>query len=136
MSISLCTFDSSCRSANDKENVDVAIAAERARHANAKNDTRGSGPVRGQDTTPIVHECTFAGFMKCNLTVLRGTEGAVELQRWFEKTESAFGISECAEGNVGIKSVLILFGVNMFLLKLMLLRGINTAGEVQRKYSK
>ncbi|GJZ63663.1 putative reverse transcriptase domain-containing protein [Tanacetum coccineum] len=25
-------------------------------------------------------------------------EGAVELQRWFEKTESVFGISECAEG--------------------------------------
>ncbi|GJY41726.1 hypothetical protein Tco_0428996 [Tanacetum coccineum] len=118
-----------------KENVDAAIAVERARHANAGNDARGSGPVRGQDTTPIVHECTFAGFMKCNPTVLRGTEGAVELQRWFEKTESAFGISEC-EGNVGIKSVLILFGVNMFLLKLMLLRGINTAGEVQRKYSK
>nr|GEV04019.1 putative reverse transcriptase domain-containing protein [Tanacetum cinerariifolium] len=26
------------------------------------------------------------------------TEGAVELQRWFEKTEMDFGISECAEG--------------------------------------
>nr|GFC07589.1 hypothetical protein [Tanacetum cinerariifolium] len=26
------------------------------------------------------------------------TEGAVELQRWFEKTESVFRISECAEG--------------------------------------
>nr|GFC16245.1 putative reverse transcriptase domain-containing protein [Tanacetum cinerariifolium] len=25
-------------------------------------------------------------------------EGAVELQRWFEKTESVFEISECAEG--------------------------------------
>ncbi|GJT03187.1 putative reverse transcriptase domain-containing protein [Tanacetum coccineum] len=53
-----------------KESVDAAIAAERARYANAVNDARGSGPARG----------------------------AVELQRGFEKTESVFGISECAEG--------------------------------------
>ncbi|GJZ29179.1 hypothetical protein Tco_0573826 [Tanacetum coccineum] len=36
--------------------------------------------------------------MKCNPTVFRGIEGAIELRRWFEKTESIFGISECAEG--------------------------------------
>ncbi|GJX61080.1 putative reverse transcriptase domain-containing protein [Tanacetum coccineum] len=52
------------------ESVDAAITVERARHANAGNDARGSGIVRG----------------------------AVELQRLFEKTESVFGISECAEG--------------------------------------
>nr|GEW92811.1 putative reverse transcriptase domain-containing protein [Tanacetum cinerariifolium] len=34
------------------KSVDVAIATERARHANAGNDARGSGPVRGQDTAP------------------------------------------------------------------------------------
>ncbi|GJU15041.1 hypothetical protein Tco_1143007 [Tanacetum coccineum] len=71
-----------------KESVDAAIAAERARHANAGNDARGSGLVRGQDVIPIVCECTFAGFMKCNPTVFRGTKGAVELRRWFEKTGS------------------------------------------------
>ncbi|GKB28523.1 putative reverse transcriptase domain-containing protein [Tanacetum coccineum] len=81
-----------------KENVDAAIAAERARHANAGNDARESGPVRGQDAVHAVHECTFAGFMKCNPTTYRGTEGAIELRRWFEKTESIFGINECAEG--------------------------------------
>ncbi|GJS41279.1 hypothetical protein Tco_0566322 [Tanacetum coccineum] len=75
-----------------KESVDAAIAAERARHANTGNDARGSGPVRGQDTAPVVRECTFAGYMKCNPTVFRGVEGAVELQRWFEKTESVFEI--------------------------------------------
>ncbi|GKE26608.1 hypothetical protein Tco_1441992, partial [Tanacetum coccineum] len=46
-----------------KESVDVAIVAERVRHANSRNDTRGSGPVRGQDVAPVVRECTFAGFM-------------------------------------------------------------------------
>ncbi|GJT95592.1 hypothetical protein Tco_1091110 [Tanacetum coccineum] len=53
-----------------KESVDAAIAAERASQANVRNDTSGSGPVRG----------------------------AVELRTWFEKTESVFEISECAEG--------------------------------------
>ncbi|GKA39843.1 hypothetical protein Tco_0732436 [Tanacetum coccineum] len=67
-------------------------------NSNAGNDARGSGPVRGQDATPVVCECTFAGFMKYNPTAFHGTEGAVELQRWFEKTESVFRISECVEG--------------------------------------
>ncbi|GJR65787.1 putative reverse transcriptase domain-containing protein [Tanacetum coccineum] len=81
-----------------KESVDATIAAERARQANVKNDASGSGPVRGQDTTPVVRECTFDGFMKCNLAVFRGVEGAIKLRRWFEKTESVFETSECAEG--------------------------------------
>ncbi|GKD21000.1 hypothetical protein Tco_1222703 [Tanacetum coccineum] len=75
-----------------KEIVDAAIVAEWARHANAGNDVRGSGPVRGQDATHVVREYTFVGFMKSNPTVFHGVKGAVELQRWFKKT------SECAEG--------------------------------------
>ncbi|GJW09692.1 putative reverse transcriptase domain-containing protein [Tanacetum coccineum] len=78
--------------------VDAAIAAERARQANVKNDASRSGPVRGQDTVHGVRECTFPGFIKCNPTVFRGVKGAVELRRWFEKTESVFKISECTEG--------------------------------------
>ncbi|GKE69925.1 hypothetical protein Tco_1527997, partial [Tanacetum coccineum] len=81
-----------------KESVDVAIAAERARQSNVRNDASGYGPVRGQDTAPDVRECTFAGFMKCNPTIFHGVEGAVKLRRWFKKTESVFEISECAEG--------------------------------------
>nr|GEZ02544.1 putative reverse transcriptase domain-containing protein [Tanacetum cinerariifolium] len=81
-----------------KDNVDAAIAAERARQANVRNEASGSGPARGQDAAPAARECTFAGFMKCNPTAFHGTEGAVELLRWFEKTKSIFGISECAEG--------------------------------------
>ncbi|GKD29083.1 hypothetical protein Tco_1239861 [Tanacetum coccineum] len=53
---------------------------------------------KGQDATPTARECTFAGFMKCNPTAFHGTEGAVELLRWFKKTKSVFGINECAEG--------------------------------------
>ncbi|GKE56173.1 putative reverse transcriptase domain-containing protein, partial [Tanacetum coccineum] len=80
------------------ENVDAAIATERARHVNAGNDTRGSRPARGQDVAPAARECTFVGFMKCNPTAFRGIEGAVELLRWFKKTESVFRISDYAEG--------------------------------------
>ncbi|GJS67982.1 putative reverse transcriptase domain-containing protein [Tanacetum coccineum] len=81
-----------------KESVDATIAAEQARQANVRNDASGSGPVKGQDTAPVVRECTFVGFMKCNPAVFHGVEGVVKLRRWFEKTESVFEISECAEG--------------------------------------
>nr|GEV94221.1 reverse transcriptase domain-containing protein [Tanacetum cinerariifolium] len=70
---------------------------KRARHANAGNDARGSGLVRGQDAARVVRECNFARFMKCNPTAFHDTKGVVELQRWFEKTKSVFGISECVE---------------------------------------
>ncbi|GJX26541.1 putative reverse transcriptase domain-containing protein [Tanacetum coccineum] len=79
-----------------KESIDAAIAAERARQANAGNNASGSGQARGQAAV-VVRECTFAGFMKCIPDNFCGTEGAVELRRWFEKTEMIFGISECAE---------------------------------------
>nr|GFB66171.1 hypothetical protein [Tanacetum cinerariifolium] len=59
-------------------------------------EARGSGPVRGQEVIPVVHECTSAGLMKCNPTVFHGTKEDVELRRWFKKTESVFRISECA----------------------------------------
>ncbi|GJW09018.1 hypothetical protein Tco_1571441 [Tanacetum coccineum] len=81
-----------------KESVDAANAAGQTRQANVRNDASGSGPVRGRDTTRAICECTFAGFMKCNPVVLHRVEGAVELRRWFKKTESVFKISECAEG--------------------------------------
>ncbi|GJR69273.1 putative reverse transcriptase domain-containing protein [Tanacetum coccineum] len=81
-----------------KESVNAAITAERARHANAGNKARGSRQVRGQYAAPAIRECTFAGFMKCNHAAFHGTEGAVELRRWFEKTESVLGISKCSEG--------------------------------------
>nr|GFA28184.1 hypothetical protein [Tanacetum cinerariifolium] len=52
-----------------KDSVDAAIAAERARQVNVKNDASGSGPVRSQDAVATICECTFAGFMKCNPAV-------------------------------------------------------------------
>nr|GFD00100.1 putative reverse transcriptase domain-containing protein [Tanacetum cinerariifolium] len=51
---------------------------------------------RGQDIAHAARECTFAEFIKCNPTAFHGTEATVELLRWFKKTKSVFGISECA----------------------------------------
>ncbi|GKB34547.1 putative reverse transcriptase domain-containing protein [Tanacetum coccineum] len=83
---------------NIGESVDATIFAERARHAKARNDVRGSGLVWSQDAALVVRECTFTGFMKCNPIIFCYTEGAVKLRRCFKKTESVFRISECAEG--------------------------------------
>nr|GEY50448.1 putative reverse transcriptase domain-containing protein [Tanacetum cinerariifolium] len=80
------------------EAINVPIEDEKSKAGKVRNDASGFGPVRGQDAAPAVRECTFAGFMKCNPAVFCGVEGTVKLRRWFEKTESVFEISECAEG--------------------------------------
>ncbi|GJX45562.1 putative reverse transcriptase domain-containing protein [Tanacetum coccineum] len=79
------------------EAINVLIEDEKS-PLSEPNDASGSGPIRGRDTALAVRECTFAGFMKCNPVTFYGIEGAVELQKWFEKTENIFEISECAEG--------------------------------------
>ncbi|GKC24638.1 putative reverse transcriptase domain-containing protein [Tanacetum coccineum] len=80
------------------ESVDAAIAAERARQANVRNDDSGSGPVRGQDIAPVVCKFTFARFMKSNHAVFLSVEGAVKLRRWtryghFEFQVMSFGLT-------------------------------------------
>ncbi|GKA89133.1 putative reverse transcriptase domain-containing protein [Tanacetum coccineum] len=80
------------------QRVNAVVEAERARQVNAGGQGSNASGTRGQGGAPAVRECTFAGFRKCNPTVFHGHEGAVELRRWFEKTEMVFGISECAEG--------------------------------------
>ncbi|GJY56294.1 putative reverse transcriptase domain-containing protein [Tanacetum coccineum] len=64
-----------------KESVDVAIAAERERKANVRNDASGSGPVRG----------------------------AVKLRRWFKKTQSVFEISKYAEGKKRFNELALMY---------------------------
>ncbi|GJQ97314.1 retrovirus-related pol polyprotein from transposon TNT 1-94 [Tanacetum coccineum] len=79
------------------ERVNAAVEAERERQVNARGQGNNANEAGGQGGAPAVRECTFLGFMKCNPTVFHGHEGAVELSRWFEKTEMVFRISECAE---------------------------------------
>ncbi|GJT83459.1 reverse transcriptase domain-containing protein [Tanacetum coccineum] len=41
----------------------------------------------------------YKGFMSCQPSYFNGTEGAVGLIRWFERTESVFSRSHCTEEN-------------------------------------
>nr|GEV25428.1 hypothetical protein [Tanacetum cinerariifolium] len=72
-------------------------------HRKVKSLAQGQGSnangTGGQDRAPLVYECTFSSFMKCNPTPFHGKEGAIELCRWFEKFEMVFSISECPERN-------------------------------------
>ncbi|GJU78756.1 putative reverse transcriptase domain-containing protein [Tanacetum coccineum] len=83
---------------HQRPQVPNLVTLKRERQANARR--QGNNEAGGQGGAPAARECTFSGFMKCNPTVFHGqaeNEGAVELIRWFEKTEMVFGISECAE---------------------------------------
>ncbi|GJS41393.1 hypothetical protein Tco_0566436 [Tanacetum coccineum] len=80
----------------------AAILAQDCATRGNNNGAGGSGDntkgnAGGQGGAPPAHECTYSSFMKCNPTSFHGNEGAVELCRWFEKMESVFSISECAE---------------------------------------
>ncbi|GJU36795.1 hypothetical protein Tco_1185149 [Tanacetum coccineum] len=49
--------------------------------------------------TPAVKTGNYKEFISCQPFYFNGTEGAVGLIRWFERTESVFSQSRCAEEN-------------------------------------
>ncbi|GKC40085.1 hypothetical protein Tco_1052469 [Tanacetum coccineum] len=60
------------------------------------------GPTVGSvamNAVPEVRGCSYTEFMKCEPTKFKGTEGAVGLTRWFERSESVFLINKCAEND-------------------------------------
>nr|GFC14483.1 hypothetical protein [Tanacetum cinerariifolium] len=81
------------------QRVNAALEAERASRVNERGEGSNANETGGQDSAPLVRECTFLSFRKCNPTPFHGKEGAIELCRWFEKSEMVFSISECAERN-------------------------------------
>ncbi|GJV71520.1 hypothetical protein Tco_1491515 [Tanacetum coccineum] len=60
-----------------------------------------SSPVRntGPTKTPVVKMGNYKEFISCQPFYFNGTEGAVGLIHWFERTESVFSHSRCAEEN-------------------------------------
>ncbi|GJV57047.1 putative reverse transcriptase domain-containing protein [Tanacetum coccineum] len=85
------------------DEVAKALAADRATRnttgAGGPGNVEGAGNAGGPERAQQARDCTFSSFMKCGPTQFHGKEGAIELCRWFEKMESTFGISECAERN-------------------------------------
>ncbi|GJT35753.1 hypothetical protein Tco_0926172 [Tanacetum coccineum] len=82
------------------DEVAKALAADRAtRNATSARGPGNVGGAGGPERAQPARDYTFSSFMKCGPTQFHGKEGAIELCRWFEKIESTFGISECAERN-------------------------------------
>ncbi|GKA66353.1 putative reverse transcriptase domain-containing protein [Tanacetum coccineum] len=78
------------------EAIDVPIEDEKSPSSEPIMPPK-SAPLTQAAIRRMIKEIVNAA-IACNPTVFHDTEGVVELQRWFEKTKSVFGISECAEG--------------------------------------
>ncbi|GJZ33597.1 reverse transcriptase domain-containing protein, partial [Tanacetum coccineum] len=67
----------------------------------AQAATMANNPDRNTNLTgtPAVKTGNYKEFISCQPFYLNGTEGVVSLIRWFERTESVFSHSRCAEEN-------------------------------------
>nr|GEX64493.1 putative RNA-directed DNA polymerase, eukaryota, reverse transcriptase zinc-binding domain protein [Tanacetum cinerariifolium] len=72
-----------------------ALETQAANMANTENANRNTGLKE----TPVVKRGNYKEFISCKPFYFNGTEGAVGLIRWFERTESVFSRSNCAEEN-------------------------------------
>ncbi|GKC10227.1 ribonuclease H-like domain-containing protein [Tanacetum coccineum] len=77
------------------DSVTAALEEQAATMANASNPNRNTSPTG----TPVVKTGNYKEFISCQPFYFNGTEGAVGLIRWFERTESVFSRSRCAEEN-------------------------------------
>ncbi|GJY38724.1 hypothetical protein Tco_0425088 [Tanacetum coccineum] len=75
------------------DSVTTALEAQAATMANADNTNRNTG----EREAPVARKCSYKEFMSCQPINFKGTEGAVGLIRWFERTESVFSRSNCTE---------------------------------------
>ncbi|GJX46709.1 reverse transcriptase domain-containing protein [Tanacetum coccineum] len=77
------------------DSVTAALEAQATTMASASNPNRNTNPTG----TPVVKTGNYKEFISCQPFYFNGTEGAVGLIRWFERTESVFSRSRCAEEN-------------------------------------
>ncbi|GKA89837.1 hypothetical protein Tco_1427046 [Tanacetum coccineum] len=68
--------------------VSATLEAQAANIANTNNTTRPREAL-------VARQCSYKEFMRCQPINFKGTEGAVGLIRWFERTESVFSHSNC-----------------------------------------
>ncbi|GJX93036.1 hypothetical protein Tco_0347622 [Tanacetum coccineum] len=67
------------------DSVSAALEAQAANMENTDNTTRPR-------EAPVARKCSYKEFMSCQPINFKGTEGAVGLIRWFERTESVFSL--------------------------------------------
>ncbi|GJY48177.1 hypothetical protein Tco_0438133 [Tanacetum coccineum] len=75
------------------DDISSALEAQAATMANADNPNRNTGPRE----PPVVKRGNYKELINYQPSYFNGTEGAVDLIRWFERTESVFSRSKCAE---------------------------------------
>ncbi|GJR37736.1 putative reverse transcriptase domain-containing protein [Tanacetum coccineum] len=75
------------------DSIVATLEAQAATMANTDNTNRNTG----QSGPPVARKCSYKEFMSCQPFNFKGTEGAVGLIRWFERTESIFSCSNCTE---------------------------------------
>ncbi|GKB26797.1 reverse transcriptase domain-containing protein [Tanacetum coccineum] len=77
------------------DSVTAALEAQAATMAGTSNPNRNTGPTG----TPVAKTRNYKEFISCQPFYFNGTEGAVGLICWFERTESVFSQSKCAKEN-------------------------------------
>ncbi|GJU88623.1 putative reverse transcriptase domain-containing protein [Tanacetum coccineum] len=70
--------------------VSAALEAQAANMENTNNTTRPREAL-------VARQCSYKEFMSCQPINFKGSEGAVGLIRWFERTESVFSRRNCTE---------------------------------------
>ncbi|GJU43801.1 hypothetical protein Tco_1201067 [Tanacetum coccineum] len=75
------------------DSVSAALEAQDATMANTNNTNRNTE----QSGTYVARKCSYKEFMSCQPFNFKGTEGAIGLIWWFERTESVFLRSNCPE---------------------------------------
>ncbi|GJX57418.1 reverse transcriptase domain-containing protein [Tanacetum coccineum] len=77
------------------DSVAAALEAQAATMANNDNPNRNIGPRE----SPVAKRGNYKEFISCQPYYFNGTEGAVDLIRWFEQTVLVFSHSNCAKEN-------------------------------------
>nr|GEV87045.1 reverse transcriptase domain-containing protein [Tanacetum cinerariifolium] len=75
------------------DSVAATLEAQVANMANTDNTNKNTRPRE----TPVARKCTYKEFMSCQPFYFNGTEGAVGLICWFERSELVFSCSNCTE---------------------------------------
>nr|GEX57270.1 reverse transcriptase domain-containing protein [Tanacetum cinerariifolium] len=75
------------------DSVAATLEAQATNMANADNTNRNPEPREA----PVARKCSYKEFISCQSFHFNGTEGAVGLIHWFERTESVFSRSNCIE---------------------------------------
>nr|GFB58072.1 reverse transcriptase domain-containing protein [Tanacetum cinerariifolium] len=75
------------------DSVSIALEIQAATMANADNANRNPEPKEA----PVVRKCSYKEFMSCQPFNFKGSEGAIGLIRWFDRTESVFSHSNYTE---------------------------------------